>query len=213
MNEIEDQIKWDSYLIPGTEVLNNKLGITDLEKLKEEEKNIVRRKLAYLYLKPISGDFDLKHLQKVHEFIFDEIYPFAGEFRTCSMQKNTMFCKPEEIEKNIIEALEEMNAEFNNDIFYIREFAFKLARCYYELVYVHPFREGNGRTIRAFIRDFVVEKSKNMSCVPLDLDYTKMDKNNLLLGTVRRYAYPSMLEMEFMNGLVPIEKENINSKK
>ena len=69
MNEIEDQIKWDAYLIPGTEVLNNKLGITDLEKLKEEEKIIVRKKLAYLYLKPIQGDFDLEHLKDMHKFI------------------------------------------------------------------------------------------------------------------------------------------------
>ena len=212
MNEIEDQIKWDAYLIPGTSVLNNKLGITNLEELKEQEKSIVRKKLAYLYLKPIEGNFDLEHLKAMHKFIFDEIYPFAGEFRTCSIQKSTVFCRPEEIEKNIIEALEEMNAEFNNDIFYIREFAFKLARCYYELVYVHPFREGNGRTIRAFIRDFVVEKSKNMSCGPLDLDYTKIDKNNLLLGTVRRYIYPSMLEMEFMKGLVQLEKEKSSKK-
>ena len=124
-----------------------------------------------------------------------------------------MFCKPEEIKKTLIEVLDEMNGEFSNDMFSIREFAFKLARCYYELVYVHPFREGNGRTIRAFIRDFVVEKSKDMSCGPLDLDYTKMDKNNLLLGTVRRYIYPSMLEMEFMKGLVTIQKENKTQKK
>lgn len=212
MNEIEDQIKWDAYLIPGTDVLNNKLGITNLEELKEEEKIIVRKKLTYLYLKPIQGNFDLQHLQAIHKLIFDEIYPFAGELRTCSMQKVTMFCKPEEIKKILIEVLDEMNGEFSNDISSTREFAFKLARCYYELVYVHPFREGNGRTIRAFIRDFVVEKSKEMSCGPLDLDYTKMDKNNLLLGTVRRYIYPSMLEMEFMKGLVPIEKEKSSKK-
>ena len=213
MNEMKAQIRWDSYLIPGTLVLNNKLGITNLEKLKEEEKIIVRKKLAYLYLKPISGNFDLEHLKKIHKFIFDEIYPFAGEFRTCTMQKNTMFCKPEEIEETLKEVLNQMNYEFSTDISSIQEFAFKLGKCYYELIYIHPFREGNGRTIRTFIRDFVVEKSKNLSCGRLDLDYTKIDKNNLLLGTVRRYLYPSMIEMEFMKGLVPIEKEIINSKK
>lgn len=37
-NEIEDQIKWEEYLIPGTQVLNNKLGITNLETLKEGRK-------------------------------------------------------------------------------------------------------------------------------------------------------------------------------
>lgn len=207
MNEIEDQIKWDEYLIPNTNVLKNKLGINNLEELKDKEKEIVRKKLAYLYLKPIQGNFDSMHLQQIHKFIFDEVYPFAGEFRNCSMQKNTMFCSPEEIKNNLEETLNEMNNEFNKDISSIQAFAFILAKYYYELIYVHPFREGNGRTIRTFIRDFVVEKSKNLSCGPLDIDYTRIDKNNLLLGTVRRFMYPSMLEMEFMKSLVPIEIE------
>ena len=57
------------------------------------------------------------------------------------------------------------------------------------------------------MREFVLEKSKNLGCGPLDIDYTKMDSNNLLLGTVERYVYQSMLEMEFMKALVPVEKE------
>ena len=40
----------------------------------------------------------------------------------------------------------------------------------------------------------------------VELDYTKIDKNNLMLGTRYRYMYPSMLEMEFMKGLVPVDK-------
>lgn len=51
------------------------------------------------------------------------------------------------------------------------------------------------------------EKSKTLGCGPLDLDYTKMDSNNLLLGTAERYVFPSMLEVEFMKALVPVEKE------
>jgi len=45
-----------------------------------------------------------------------------------------------------------------------------------------------------------------MSCGPLDLDYTKIDSKNLLSGTVNRYIYPSMIEVEFMKGLVLLEK-------
>ena len=208
INQEEDKIKWETYLIPGTDVLKNNLGITNKDKLKEIEYGIVRKKLAYLYLKPIEGNFDTEHLLNVHKFIFEDIYPFAGNFRTCSMQKTTMFCNPDEISKSLKEVLDEMNIEFSKDIHDKTDFAFKLARFYYDLIYIHPFREGNGRTIRSFIRDFVVEKSKKLSCGPLDLDYTEMDANNLLLGTVQRYVYPSMIEMEFMKGLVKIEKEN-----
>lgn len=212
INETEDQIKWDEYFIPGTDVLKNNLGITDKEKLKETEYGIIRKKLAYLYLKPLEGNFNLEHLLNLHRFIFEDIYPFAGQFRTCSMQKKTMFCNPDEIPKTLKEVLDEMNIEFSKDIEYESEFAFKLARFYYDLIYVHPFREGNGRTIRVFLRDFVLQKSKNLSCGPLDLDYTKMDANNLFLGTVMRYAYPSMLETEFMKGLVKVEKVNKDNK-
>jgi len=206
MNEIQDQINWNSYLITGSNVLKNKLGITNYDELKEKEKNIVRKKIAYLYLKPINGNFDTQHLLNIHKFIFDEIYPFAGKFRTCSMQKKTVFCNPEEIENHLKEVLMDMEMVFSKDISSIQEFAFKLGRYYYDLIYAHPFREGNGRTIRVFIRDFVLEKSKNMSCGPLDLDYTKIDSKNLLSGTVNRYIYPSMIEVEFMKGLVLLEK-------
>ena len=215
MSEIEDQIKWNEYLIPGTEILKNNLGIINKEQLKETEKNIVRKKLAYLYLKPINGSFDKEHLLKTHKFIFDEIYPFAGKLRTCTIQKDIhVFLEPENIEKSLSDTLKRMNEEFdNNEIYSIQDFAFRLGKFYYELIYIHPFREGNGRSIRTFFRDFVVEKSKNKSCGPHDLDYTKLDKNNLMLGTALRYIYPSNVEIEFMKGLIPIEKENSNSKK
>lgn len=209
MTEEESKIRWEEYLIPGTDILKNNLGIINKEELKEQEKIIVRKKLAYLYLKPIEGNFDIEHLLNIHKFIFNEIYPFAGEFRTCTMQKNTMFLNPDQIENYLKETLNEMNNVFNQDISSIQEFAFKLGSYYYDLIYIHPFREGNGRTIRTFIRDFVIEKSKNMSCGPLDLDYTKIDSENLLMGTANRYIYPSMIEVEFMKGLVQLEKEKI----
>lgn len=59
-----DLINWNNYLISGTNVLKNKLGITNEEELKVKEKAIVKRKLAYLYLQPMKGNFDIEHLQK-----------------------------------------------------------------------------------------------------------------------------------------------------
>ncbi|MBR6690370.1 MAG: Fic family protein [Bacilli bacterium] len=115
----------------------------------------------------------------------------------------------EEIEQNLKMTLKQMNEEFDSiDIPSARDFAFRLGKYYYEIIYLHPFREGNGRSIRSFLRDFVVQKSKNKSCGPLDLDYTKLDKNNLILGTALRYIYPSYVEMEFVKGLVPYIKND-----
>lgn len=209
MNERIDKENWDEYFIPGTDVLVNKLGITNKEELKEIEKIITRKTLAKLYLKPVMENFDINHLSEIHKRIFESIYPFAGKFRTCSLQKdNHVFCSPVMIEENLNSILKRMNEEFNDSISSVAEFAFKLGKYYYELITIHPFREGNGRSIRVFIREFVLDKSRNLSFGPLDLDYTRINSKNLLLGTAARYIYPSHIEMEFMNGLVHIEKNN-----
>lgn len=197
---------WDDYLIPGTNVLKNKLNINNRNELIETEKNITRKTLAKAYLKPTCKLFNAQELKSLHKDIFGSIYPFAGEFRLCTLGKNKdTFCPPEHIEQNLDTILKDLNnlPEIN----YPQELAFYIAPFYHDLIMVHPFREGNGRTIRVFIREFVLEKSKNLSCGPLDIDYTKMDSNNLLLGTVERYVYQSMLEMEFMKALVPVQKE------
>lgn len=202
---------WDDYLIDGTDVLKNKLNITDKDLLKEKERSISKLKIAKLYIKPICKNFDTEDLKKVHKFIFDKVYHFAGEIRLCTLGKdNTAFCNPEHIKEFLDEVLKDLNNIPN--ISSITELAFYIAPFYHDLIMIHPFREGNGRTIRVFMREFVLEKSKNLSCGPLDIDYTKMDSENLLLGTVQRYIYPSMLEMEFMKAIVPKEKENSHQK-
>lgn len=202
---------WDDYLIEGTNVLKNNLNITDSDKLKEIEKDITRTTIVALYLKPICKNFDIEDLKKIHKFVFGKIYPFAGEIRLCTLGKDrTSFCDP----KNIIKSLDEILSDLNKikNISSIPELAFYIAPFYHDLIMVHPFREGNGRTIRIFIREFVLEKSKSLPCGPLDIDYTKMDSKNLLIGTVERYIYPSMLEVEFMKAIVPKQKENSHQK-
>ena len=177
------------------------------QELIEAERNITRKTLAKAYLNPKCKLFDSLELKSLHKDIFGSIYPFAGEFRLCTLGKDySAFCPPEYIEKNLNQILTDMNniPEINSP----QEFAFYIAPFYHDIIMIHPFREGNGRTIRVFIREFILEKSKNLGCGPLDIDYTKMDSNNLLLGTVERYVYPSMLEMEFMKSLISIKKEN-----
>lgn len=198
---------WDDYLIPGTNILSNKLNITNRNDLIEAEKLITRKTLAKRYLKPKCKFFNAQELKDLHKDIFGSIYPFAGEFRLCTLGKDrSAFCDPAYIENNLNEILTELNnlPHINS----LQELAFYIAPFYHDLIMVHPFREGNGRTIRVFFREFVLEKSKNLGCGPLDIDYTKMDSNNLLLGTAERYVFPSMLEVEFMKALVPVQKEN-----
>ena len=168
MDKQTDQINWEQYLIPGTEILKNKFNIKNIDDLKEVENIITRKSIAKLYLNPVEGNFDLKHLKEIHKKIFKEIYPFAGELRNCTLQKDShVFCNPENIELIVNKTLEDMNKEFEQDISSIPEFAYKLAKYYYNLIYAHPFREGNGRSIRVFIRDFVCEKSKKVKGISI----------------------------------------------
>ena len=198
---------WDDYLIEETDVLKNTLGITNKEELHEKEKAITRKSLAKIYLKPVCKTFDDKDLKNLHKEIFKDIYPFAGELRLCPLGKNhTMFCEPTQIENKLNETLDKLNNI--PDINSVYELAFFIAPIYHELIMVHPFREGNGRTIRVFFREFVLEKSKNLSCGPQDIDYTKMDSQNLFLGTAFRNVYSNLLEAEFSKAITPVQKEN-----
>lgn len=201
---MEDQ--WNEYLINGTNVLKNKLGITSKEELTIKEDEVVFPKLTELHLKPIINDCDITNLKKVHKFLFEDIYPFAGEYRKCTLSKNGYnFLEPERIDSESIEIFSKYNCLIDNaktpD-----ELAFILAPFYYDLIRIHPFREGNGRSIREFIRETVLLKNKKLP-FDVELDYTKMDKDNMMQGVKNRYFFPSMLEMEFMKGLVPIEKD------
>lgn len=205
---LEHNQDWDSYLIEGTDILKNNFNIMDFDKLKEIEKQVTTETLTLLYLEPVLGNFDSEHLKEIHRRIFEPIYPFAGKIRTCSLAKTGEFCAPQNIQKDLQTILKNMNIDFEN-ISSFDQFAFKLADYYSKIIWIHPFREGNGRSIRVFFREFVLEKSKNCPFGPLDLDYTKMNKENLMLGTVQRYIYNSYIEMEFRKGLVKIE----NNKK
>lgn len=202
---------WDKYIIGETNVLKNKLNITDKETLEQKEKELVLPRLAYLHLNPILTNTDAEGLKNIHQILFSDLYSWAGQYRTCTLRKNTYnFIAPNLIEeelKNIID-------RYSNEIDKVQtkdEYAFVLAPFYYDLIRIHPFREGNGRSIREFLREVVLLKNKVLP-FEVELDYTKVDKDNMLKGTAYRYFYPSMLELEFSKGLIPLEKEKKNTK-
>lgn len=196
---------WDDYFIDKTNVLKNNLGVTDNKTLEKEEKEITLKKLTYLELFPIDGKFDINHLKAIHMFLFSDIYPFAGKFRTCSLAKKTQFYDPSIIEDELKKVLEELNKSIN-EIYDQRKYAYVLANAYYNIMAIHPFREGNGRSTREFLREFVLDKNKLLT-FNVKLDFSKMDKESFLTAVQYRYLYPSLLEDEFYKALAPLEKE------
>ena len=196
--EIDEIVaRWNSYFIPGTNVLKNKLGINNNEELKQAEADITFTKLAELYDNPIAGNFDSEHLKAIHRYLFEDIYSFAGEIRDVDMKKDFYFTAHQQIADNLNTVLEEMHNDFTKCNYY-QDYVTFLAEFYYDILTVHPFREGNGRTTREFLREFVLKYLPDYK-----LRWSKMDKDKLNEGIKYGFAGKSLLELEMAKGLVP----------
>jgi cell filamentation protein len=77
----------DPYLYPGTNVLKNLRGLTDAKLLERFEARRTHRRLAELIDAPLPGGFDIAHLKAIHRYIFQDVYEWAGQFRTVNLSK------------------------------------------------------------------------------------------------------------------------------
>ena len=146
------------YCYKGTNVLINKLDIKDTKKLLEYESKITAAKLLALRKQKINGKFDVNHLLDIHKFLFEDIYPFAGKFRNENIAKdNFMFAQYEYIEEELKRILNELEKEDFLEGYDKQKLSNRLAYYMSELNVLHPFREGNGRTIREFIRQLALK--------------------------------------------------------
>ena len=134
-------------------------GIRDNKILKEYEKKIVAVRLLEMSIIGVTGDFSLKHFIEIHKKLFDDVYFFAGEFRRENIAKGSFrFADYRYIENEIIKLFKMIlkdNIILNNNIDKDM-LAEKLAYYSAELNVLHPFREGNGRTIREYIRQMAL---------------------------------------------------------
>jgi|SRR6202451_4255683 cell filamentation protein len=77
----------DPYLYPGTSVLKNLRGLGDPELLARFEARQTHRRIAELIDTPVEGGFNVAHLKAIHRHIFQDVYEWAGEFRTVNISK------------------------------------------------------------------------------------------------------------------------------
>ena len=152
------EVRNSIYCYKGTNVLINKLDIKDTKKLLEYESKITAAKLLALRKQKITGNFDVNHLVSIHKFLFEDIYPFAGKFRNENIAKdNFMFAQYEYIEEELKRILNELEKEDFLEGYDKQKLSNRLAYYMSELNVLHPFREGNGRTIREFIRQLALK--------------------------------------------------------
>lgn len=134
------------------EVLQNKLGLTDLASINEEEVvGMVRTKQQAIETLNISTAFPLEYLYKLHEDAFGHLYDFAGKLRTVDMSKDGfMFPAAKYLPENLREFEKKFLVPLGSGALDGEALQKHLAALHAELLYIHPFREGNGRIIRLF---------------------------------------------------------------
>ena len=166
------------YCYKGSNVLINKLNIHDNKILKQAEEKIVAAKLFILRQNTMIKNFDVNHFKGIHKFLFEDIYPFAGKFRTENIAKGFFsFAEWEFIEDELSNLLKKLNE--SNNLKNLKRDEFVKAIAYYlsELNVLHPFREGNGRTIREFIRELLDECG-------YEVDFLNVDYNLILRASI-----------------------------
>lgn len=147
-----------SYCYENTNTLINKLNIQDSKVLQKYEAKITAAKLLALMQKGIIGNFDVNHINAIHKYLFEDIYPFAGKLRTENIAKGVFrFAEWEYIEPELERLLNELKQENYLDNLSKEKLAERLAYYLSELNVLHPYREGNGRTIREFIRELALK--------------------------------------------------------
>lgn len=142
----------DHYLDLKSGVLKNLLGISDQSALDSAEADFVAARSRELALKPLSGKFDLPHLQAIHKRLFGDVYEWAGLLRNVNISKNgTAFAAAMYIESSAAQLFQQLAHEKALAGLGRAEFSIRAAYYFGELNAIHPFREGNGRTQREFV--------------------------------------------------------------
>ena len=152
--------------------LENKLGIYDSAELAREEEKISKIKAIELYESNIVKEFEVgkfSGLSKIHEFMFDEIYDFAGKVRSVNLAKGNFRFAPVMYLDAALKHIDDMPQSIYDEII----------EKYVEMNIAHPFREGNGRSTRIWL-DLILKKE-----LKLVVDWNKVDKEDYLLAMER----------------------------
>lgn len=172
-----DSLTEDCYA--GTSVLINKFDIRDQRILDDVEAVVVTAQQEKWLAYPQADSFTFNHYKDIHKYLFDDLYAWAGKVRTVNIsKKRTNFCPCEDITDRaeaLFTRLKGLNYLKNlDDGTFIEE----LVDFYIQTNYLHPFREGNGRTQRVFITQLVRNTGR-------EIDFSQMDTDLLMIATIQ----------------------------
>ena len=153
-------------------VITNKLGITDSPTLAREEERISKKSATRLFEQNLLNNMSSgtwTTLQDIHKILFQDIYDFAGELRTVNISKGNFRFVPVMYLSEAVKTIESMPQNSFDEI----------VEKYVEMNVAHPFREGNGRSMRLWL--------DHMLCVELQktIDWSQIDKEKYLSAMER----------------------------
>lgn len=156
------------YTDPKTGLLRNLPDITDEEVLRFAESGAVTKRAKELYENPIKIK-GVENLFEIHKHLFQDIYAWAGKGRKVEISKDGKQFFPLSHFENAFRYIDSSISEYkkirkSNKV----ELAFKLAEILDNVNYLHPFREGNGRAQREFMRLLALEKGLTLNLNPPD---------------------------------------------
>ena len=176
-------------------ILDNKLGITNQIELARAEEKISKQKAKQLF---DSGDIDkveigtFKGLSFIHNYLFVDIYPFAGIMRNVNISKDDFRFAPLMYLEASLKHIDSM-AQGNFD---------EIIEKYVEMNIAHPFREGNGRATRIWL-DLILKKE-----IKQVIDWNKIDKDEYLSAMKRSVVKDIEIKHLFKQSLT----EQINDR-
>ena len=152
--------------------LENKLGIKSSAELAREEERISKKKAVELFENGMLEKLEAGKFQtlcEIHKYLFDDIYDFAGKIRTVNLSKGNFRFAPLMYLETAIKNVDKMPQNTFDEI----------VEKYVEMNIVHPFREGNGRSMRIWL-DMMLKKQSGQV-----VDWSKIEKEDYLMAMER----------------------------
>ena len=152
--------------------LENKFGIKNSAELARKEERISKKKAVELFENGMLENLEAGKFQtlcEIHKYLFDDIYDFAGKIRTVNISKGNFRFAPLMYLEAAIENIDKMPQNTFDEI----------VEKYVEMNIVHPFREGNGRSMRIWL-DMMLKKQ-----IGQVVDWSKIEKEDYLMAMER----------------------------
>ena len=171
-----DSISSDCY--EGTTCLINKFNIQDEVKLAELEAMITLAKTSELEQATLSDGFNEDDYRAIHKQLFDTLYDWAGEYRIIDIsKKGTAFAGKDDVPVLLTNCFKRLKS-----LDYFRGLSFddfveEVVDIYCTTNYIHPFREGNGRTQRIFLSQLIRYNG-------YEIHFSKIDTDYLMVATI-----------------------------